>query len=204
MATLVAFWAILTNRVQNPAIEKLGKKSFDELSDAEFENIDSFCVTNPLWGMGLSSGGDLTDGFRKMSPQRWLRAFTYGSGSQVLIFSIMENAQQARQVKPLILLAGYLAYPRRINFAKMREIADESGCSFIGVIIALGSSQAKQFQGEEDPVPYAHMITSTTLRGPRGGFVLCTEPFAESVNKGCPLVLVGPTSPCDCCKSNRL
>ena len=54
---------------------------------------------------------------------------------------------------------------------------------------------AKYFRGEEDPIPYAHIVTSTThktLRGPRGGFVLCTAPFADSVNKGCPLVLGGP------------
>ena len=192
----MAFWAILTNRVQNPAIEKLGKKSFDELSDAEFETIRQLLCNQSFIGMGLSSGGHLTHGFRQNVSAKMLRAFTYEVDPKTHLLDYGKIAQQARQVKPLILLAGYSAYPRRINFAKMREIADEVGAVLlVDMAHFAGLVAGKAFQGEEDPVPYAHMITSTThktLRGTRGGFVLCTEPFAESVNKGCPLVLGGP------------
>ena len=78
----------------------------------------------------------------------------------------------------------------------MREIADEVGAVLlVDMAHFAGLVAGKAFRGEEDPVPYAHVITSTThktLRGPRGGFVLSTNEFAESVNKGCPYVMGGP------------
>ncbi len=95
-------------------------------------------------------------------------------------------------------MAGYSAYPRRVNFAKMREIADEVGATlFVDMAHFAGLVAGKVFTGEEDPVPYAHVVASTThksLRGPRGGFVLATPEYAPSVDRGCPMVLGGPLS----------
>ena len=103
---------------------------------------------------------------------------------------------QAKLEKPLILVAGYSAYPRLIDFAKMREIADSVGAVLmVDMAHFSGLVAGKVFQGVYNPVPYAHIVTSTThktLRGPRGGMILCTNEFKEAVDKGCPLVQGGP------------
>ncbi|MBT3604353.1 MAG: aminotransferase class I/II-fold pyridoxal phosphate-dependent enzyme, partial [Candidatus Latescibacteria bacterium] len=103
---------------------------------------------------------------------------------------------QAHEVKPLILLAGYSAYPRKVNFRIFKEIADEVGAVFmVDMAHFAGLVAGKVFTGDYDPVAHADIVTTTThktLRGPRGGMVLCTEEFAEHVDKGCPMVLGGP------------
>ena len=77
----------------------------------------------------------------------------------------------------------------------MREIADSVGAVFmVDMAHFAGLVAGKVFEGDFDPVAHAHIVTSTThktLRGPRGGIVLCTQEFAEHVDKGCPLVLGG-------------
>ena len=78
----------------------------------------------------------------------------------------------------------------------MREIADEVGATFmVDMAHFAGLVAGKVFTGDEDPVPHAHLVTTTThksLRGPRGGLVLATEDYAPSVDRGCPMVLGGP------------
>jgi glycine hydroxymethyltransferase len=85
-----------------------------------------------------------------------------------------------------------------VNFAKMREIADEVGATLmVDMAHFAGLVAGKVFTGDEDPVPHAHVTTTTThksLRGPRGGMVLATEEYAPSVDRGCPMVLGGPLS----------
>jgi glycine hydroxymethyltransferase len=107
-------------------------------------------------------------------------------------------AKKAREFKPMVLVAGYSAYPRRVDFAKMREIADEVGATLmVDMAHFAGLVAGKVFTGDEDPVPHAHIVTTTThksLRGPRGGLVLATEEYAPSVDRGCPMVLGGPLS----------
>jgi glycine hydroxymethyltransferase len=104
--------------------------------------------------------------------------------------------RQAREIKPLILLAGFSAYSRNINYARMREIADRAGAVLmVDMAHFAGLVAGKVLVGEYDPVPYAHVTTTTThktLRGPRGGLVLCTKEFQDDVDRGCPLVLGGP------------
>jgi len=101
-----------------------------------------------------------------------------------------------QELRPLILLAGYSAYPRKIDFARMREIADEVGATFmVDMAHFAGLVAGKVFTGAYDPVPHAHVVTSTThktLRGPRGGIVLSSVEYADAVDKGCPAVLGGP------------
>ncbi|HJQ43783.1 MAG TPA: aminotransferase class I/II-fold pyridoxal phosphate-dependent enzyme, partial [Jatrophihabitantaceae bacterium] len=105
-------------------------------------------------------------------------------------------AATAREFRPLVLIAGYSAYPRRINFAKMREIADEVGATLmVDMAHFAGLVAGKVFTGDFDPVPHAHVTTTTThksLRGPRGGMVLCQPEYADAVDRGCPMVLGGP------------
>lgn len=114
------------------------------------------------------------------------------------VFSTMTWSRPRREFKPLVLVAGYSAYPRRVNFAKMREIADEVGAVLmVDMAHFAGLVAGKVFTGDEDPVPFAHVTTTTThksLRGPRGGLVLAQEEFASDVDRGCPMVLGGPLS----------
>jgi glycine hydroxymethyltransferase len=195
-ANLVALWSILIHKIQNPAIEKLGKKNLDELSPLEYETIRQLMVNQKIMGMSLNSGGHLTHGYRHNISSKMVRAVLYDVDKKTELLDYAALAKQVLEERPLILLAGYSAHPRRLNFAKMREIADSVGAILmVDMAHFSGLVAGKVFQGEFDPVPYAHFVTSTThktLRGPRGGFVLCTHEFSETVNKGCPLVLGGP------------
>ncbi len=195
-ANMVAFWSILVSRVQTPEVEKLGKKSIDELTPEEYERIRKLMLDQKLMGLSLNSGGHLTHGYRHNMSSKMMRASYYDVDPKTELIDYRNLAEQVKKEKPDILLAGYSAHPRRINFAKMREIADSVGAVFMADIAHFaGLVAGKVFQGEYDPVPYAHIITSTThktLRGPRGGFILCNKEWGEVVNKGCPLVLGGP------------
>jgi glycine hydroxymethyltransferase len=146
--------------------------------------------------MDYYSGGHLTHGYRHNVSAQMFDAYSYGVDKKTGLLDYDELEKMALEIKPLILLAGYSAYPRKINFARMRKIANKAG-SVLMVDMAhfAGLVAGGVFKGDFNPIPHAHVVTSTThktLRGPRGGIVLCTEEFAESVNKGCPLVIGGP------------
>lgn len=195
-ANLVAFWSILIQRVQNKEIEKLGKKTLDELSPEEYERIRQLMLNQKVLGMSLNSGGHLTHGYRHNVSSKMMQAFQYDVDPKTELIDYKALAQQARDIKPNILLAGYSAHPRKLNFALMREIADSVGAVLmVDMAHFSGLVGGKVFTGDYNPVPHAHIVTSTThktLRGPRGGFVLCVPEFTETVNKGCPLILGGP------------
>jgi glycine hydroxymethyltransferase len=102
----------------------------------------------------------------------------------------------AREFKPLVIVGGYSAYPRKVNFRIMREIADEVGATFmVDMAHFAGLVAGKVFTGDFNPIPHAHIVTTTThksLRGPRGGAVLCGPELSDQVDRGCPMVLGGP------------
>ncbi len=195
-ANLVAFWAILMQKIQNPQIENLGKKTLDELTAAEYEQIRQLLVNQKVMGMSLNSGGHLTHGYRHNISSKMMQAAVYDVNPETELLDYAQLAAQVKQEKPLILLAGYSAYPRRLNFAKMREIADSVGAVLmVDMAHFSGLVAGGVFQGEFNPVPFADIVTSTThktLRGPRGGIILCKNEYKDMVNKGCPLVLGGP------------
>ncbi|MEM1283132.1 MAG: glycine hydroxymethyltransferase [Chlamydiota bacterium] len=195
-ANLIAFWAIICQRVQNKEVERLQKKSIDELSNEEYEQIRQLLVSQRVLGMSLNSGGHLTHGYRHNVSSKMMQSFVYDVDPETLQLNYETIREQAKQVKPLILLAGYSAHTRLINFRKMREIADEVGAVLmVDMAHFSGLVAGKVLTGEFDPIPYAQVVTSTThktLRGPRGGIVLCNSEFADMVNKGCPLVMGGP------------
>lgn len=197
-ANLVAFWAILTEKVQTPLLEKINKKTLDACTPEEFESLRQLLCNQKFMGLSLSSGGHLTHGFRQNISAKMMQAIPYDVNRETGLLDYQQIATIARREKPLILLAGYSAYPRRINFAKMREIADEVGAVLmVDMAHFAGLVAGKVMQNEEDPVKYAHVVTSTThktLRGPRGGIILCKKEFADAVDRGCPLVLGGPLS----------
>ena len=197
-ANMVAFLAILLGKVQTPELEKLGAKSAMALSEEDWRRVRASMQDHRLMALDLYSGGHLTHGYRLNVSGFLFEAHSYSVDPQSGELNLDEIAKQVREVKPLILLAGYSAYPRKINFAKMREIADEVGAVFmVDMAHFAGLVAGKVFTGDYDPVAWAHIATSTThktLRGPRGGIVLCKNEFAEFVDKGCPLVLGGPLS----------
>jgi glycine hydroxymethyltransferase len=195
-ANLVAFWAILVHRVQNPEIARLGKKTLDELTAEEYEAVRQLMVGQKIMGLSLNSGGHLTHGYRHNVSSKMMQAVLYDVDPQTELLDYDQLAKQVLKEKPAILLAGYSAYSRKLNFAKMREIADSVGATLlVDMAHFAGLVAGKVFTGEFDPIPYAHVVTSTThktLRGPRGGFILCKKEFEEVFNKSCPLVLGGP------------
>ena len=197
-ANLVAFWSILAHRVESPALERYAAKNVSELSEDDWETLRKEFGNQRMLGMSLDAGGHLTHGFRPNISGKMFHQRSYGTDPETGLLDYDKVRAAAREFKPLVLIAGYSAYPRRVNFAKMREIADEVGATLmVDMAHFAGLVAGKVFTGEEDPVPYAHVTTSTThksLRGPRGGLVLATEEYASSVDRGCPMVLGGPLS----------
>jgi glycine hydroxymethyltransferase len=195
-ANLVAFWAILAQRIESPALEKAGAKHVNDLSDTDWEILRKALGDQRALGMSLDAGGHLTHGFRPNISGKMFHQSSYGTDPETGLLDYDVVRARALQFKPLILIAGYSAYPRKINFAKMREIADEVGATLmVDMAHFAGLVAGKVFTGEFDPVPYAHVTTTTThksLRGPRGGMVLCQPEYADAVDRGCPMVLGGP------------
>jgi glycine hydroxymethyltransferase len=197
-ANLVAFWSILAHRVETPALEKYGVKNVNELSEDDWEKLRHEFGNQRLLGMALDAGGHLTHGFRPNISGKMFHQQQYGTDPTTGLLDYDVVAAKAREFKPAVLVAGYSAYPRRVNFAKMREIADEVGATLmVDMAHFAGLVAGKVFTGDENPVPFAHITTTTThksLRGPRGGLVLAQEEFAADVDRGCPMVLGGPLS----------
>ncbi len=197
-ANLVAFWSILAHRVESPALERLGVRNVNELTDANWESLRGELGNQRLLGMSLDAGGHLTHGFRPNISGKMFHQQQYGTDPTTGLLDYDALAAKAREFRPLILIAGYSAYPRRVDFAKMREIADDVGATLmVDMAHFAGLVAGKVFTGAEDPVPYADVVTTTThksLRGPRGGLVLATKEYAPSVDRGCPMVLGGPLS----------
>lgn len=195
-ANLIAFWAILMERVQNKEVARLAKKSIDAFTSEEYEQVRQLLVGQTLMGMSLNSGGHLTHGYRHNISSKMMRSVCYEVDPKTELLDYEAIEAQAKREKPLILLAGYSAYPRLIDFARLRSIADSVGAVFmVDMAHFAGLVAGAVFEGPYNPIPHAHLVTSTThktLRGPRGGLVLCKQEFAESVNKACPLVMGGP------------
>ncbi|MGO1973705.1 MAG: glycine hydroxymethyltransferase [Propionibacteriaceae bacterium] len=197
-ANLVGFWSILAHRIEKPAVADAGVKGINDLGEDAWEALRKKFGEQRMLGMSLDAGGHLTHGFRPNISGKMFHQRSYGTDPETQLLDYDKVRAMAREFKPLILIAGYSAYPRRVNFATMREIADEVGATFmVDMAHFAGLVAGKVFTGDEDPIPHAHVVTTTThksLRGPRGGLVLATEEYADSVDRGCPMVLGGPLS----------
>ncbi len=195
-ANLIAYWAILIKRIETPFIEALGKKSVNELSDQEYEEVRKSFSRQKILGMALDAGGHLTHGSRVNFSSKMMQAISYGVDPETGLIDYDKLKNQAIKEKPAILVAGYSAYPRRIDFSKMREIADACQATLlVDMAHFAGLVAGKQLKGKYNPVPYADVITSTThktLRGPRGGLILSTKEYAPFIDKGCPYAIGGP------------
>jgi glycine hydroxymethyltransferase len=195
-ANMIAYWAILSARVEMPALAEMGQKSVMKLSDEDWNTLRNKLNNQRLLGMDYYSGGHLTHGYRPNSSAKMFESWNYAVNPETGLIDYEELEARTLELKPLILLAGYSAYPREINFRRMREIADKVGAVFmVDMAHFAGLVAGGVFTGDANPVEHAHVVTSTThktLRGPRGGIVLCKKEFADFVNKGCPLVIGGP------------
>ena len=197
-ANLTAYWAILAHHIETPALTEFGSRNVSELSEADWETLRARFGSQRLLGMSLDAGGHLTHGFRPNVSGKMFHQRSYGTNPETGLLDYDALAAQAAEFKPLVIVAGYSAYPRRIDFAKMREIADSVGAVLmVDMAHFAGLVAGKVFTGNENPVPFAQVVTTTThksLRGPRGGLVLATKDYAGDVDRGCPMVLGGPLS----------
>ena len=195
-ANLVAYWSVLAKEVEAPELERLGASNVNDLSDEEWAKLRAALGDQRMIGMSLDSGGHLTHGFRANISGKLFDQRSYGTDPVTGRLDYDEVARLASDFRPLIIVAGYSAYPRKVNFARMREIADEVGATLmVDMAHFAGLVAGKVFTGDFDPIPHAQIVTTTThksLRGPRGGMVLCNDDLAEFVDKGCPMVLGGP------------
>jgi len=195
-ANLVAFWAVLAQRVESPALRQAQVRHVNDLTEPDWAALRREFGEQRMLGMALDAGGHLTHGFRPNISGKMFEQRSYGTDPATGLLDYDELRRTAREFRPLILVAGYSAYPRLINFRLIREIADEVGATLlVDMAHFAGLVAGKVFTGDYDPVPHAHIVTTTThksLRGPRGGMVLCQPELAEHVDRGCPMVLGGP------------
>ena len=179
-------------------VENIARDRVKEIFGAEYANVQPhsgaqanmavyFAVLEPgdtVLGMNLSHGGHLTHGSPVNFSGELYNFVDYGVGKEDELIDYEDVRQKALEHKPKMIVAGASAYPREIDFAKFREIADEVGAylfvdmAHIAGLVAVGEHQ--------NPVPHAHFVTSTThktLRGPRGGIILSTEEFGRKLDK---------------------
>ncbi len=196
-ANLVAFWALLSYRIEAPFLKNHAAKHVNDLHDDDWETLREAFGNQRMIGMSLDAGGHLTHGFRPNISGKLFSQRSYGVNPETEQLDYGNIQALANEFRPLVIVAGYSAYPRKVNFAKMREIADSvDAVLMVDMAHFSGLVAGKVFTEEYDPIPHAHIVTSTThksLRGPRGGIVLSNEPgLAEHIDKGCPMVLGGP------------
>ena len=179
-------------------VENLARDRAKQLFGAEHANVQPhsgaqanmavyFAMLNPgdtVMGMNLSHGGHLTHGSPVNMSGKYFNFVPYGvtEDEEVIDYDALEC--QALEVRPKLIVAGASAYPRIIDFARLRNIADKAGCllmvdmAHIAGLVAAGEHPS--------PVPYADFVTTTThktLRGPRGGMSLCREQYAKAIDK---------------------
>jgi len=137
-----------------------------------------------ILGMSLDAGGHLTHGAKPALSGKWFNAVQYGVNRETMLIDYDQIEKLAHEHKPSMIIAGFSAYPRALDFKRFRAIADSVGAKLmvdmahIAGVIAAGR--------HANPVEHAHVVTSTThktLRGPRGGFVLTNdEEIAKKIN----------------------
>ncbi len=195
-ANLCAYWAILSERVEMPLLEEMGVRNPSDMKREDWNRIREATHNQKLLGLDYYSGGHLTHGYRQNISAQMFDAYSYTVDRETGLLDYDEIERMASEIRPLILLAGYSAYPRAIDFHRMAEIAHRNGAVFmVDMAHFAGLVAGKVLTGDYDPVKWADVVTTTThktLRGPRGGMILCKEEFASAVDKGCPLVIGGP------------
>jgi len=177
-------------------IEDLARERLKKLFGAEYVNVQPhsgaqanmavfFAVLKPgdtIMGMSLDSGGHLTHGSKVNLSGTYFNMIPYGVDENGRIDYDAVEAQ-AMQVKPKMIVCGASAYARKIDFKRFREIADKAGAVLMADIAHIAGLVAAGLH--QSPIPYAHVTTSTThktLRGPRGGIIMCSNEVNERFN----------------------
>ena len=211
-AVMAAMGSILTNKYAEgypgrryyggceyvDVVEEIARKRACELFGAEHANVQPhsgaqaniavyFALLKPgdtILGMNLNEGGHLTHGSPVNLSGKYFNIVPYGVDPETGRIDYEKLMELALEHKPKLIVAGASAYPRAIDFAKFREVADACGAylmvdmAHIAGLVAAGLHQS--------PVPYADVVTTTThktLRGPRGGMILCKEGLAKAIDK---------------------
>ncbi len=211
-AVLLAAGGVLTNKYAEgyPAkryyggcqcvdvVEEIARERAKKLFGAEHANVQPhsgananlavfFALLNPgdtVMGMNLQQGGHLSHGSPVNISGKYFNVVPYGVSDETEALDYEEVRKIALECKPKMIIAGASAYSRTIDFKKFREIADEVGAylmvdmAHIAGLVAAGVHPS--------PVPYADVVTTTThktLRGPRGGMILCREELAKAIDK---------------------
>lgn len=145
----------------------------------------AFCEPgDPILGLALPAGGHLTHGWKVSITGKYFNSFGYGVTKDTHLIDFDQVAALAREHKPKLLWAGTTAYPRTLDFAKFREIADEVGAILVADIAHIAGLVAAG--AHPTPIGIADVVTSTThktLRGPRGGVVMCKEEHAKAIDR---------------------
>ncbi len=211
-AVLLAAGSVLTNKYAEgypgkryyggchcvDEIEEIARERAKKLFGAEHANVQPhsgananlavfFALTNPgdtVMGMNLSQGGHLSHGSPVNISGKYWNIVPYGVDDETEVIDYGKMREIALECKPKLIVVGASAYSRIIDFARCREIADEVGAylmvdmAHIAGLVAAGVHPS--------PVPYADVVTTTThktLRGPRGGMILCKEELAKQIDK---------------------
>lgn len=180
-------------------IEELARDRAKELFGADHANVQPHSgsqanmgayagllqATDSILAMDLAQGGHLTHGSRINFSGRLYHFVAYGVDRKTEIIDYDQIHSLAVAVKPKMILAGYTAYPREIDFPRFREIADEIGSLLLVDMAHISGLVAAKVHS--DPVPLADVVTSSThktLRGPRGGMILCKEEYMRAIDRG--------------------
>lgn len=211
-AVMAAMGSVLTNKYAEgypgkryyggcyavDVVEDLARQRACELFKAEHANVQPHSgaqanmtvyfamleLGDTVMGMNLAEGGHLTHGSPVNMSGKYFNFVSYGVDPVTHCIDYDKVLEIAKERKPKMIVCGASAYPRTIDFKKFREIADEVGAylmvdmAHIAGLVAAGV--------HENPVPYADFVTTTThktLRGPRGGLILCKEEYAKAIDK---------------------
>ena len=146
--------------------------------------FSSLTPGNKILSMDLSHGGHLTHGFKKNFSGQLYEKITYGVSEETGYIDYDVLMAIAKKNNPDLVIAGASAYPRELDFAKFKEIADETGALFMADIAHIAGLIVAGVH--QDPVPYADFVTTSThktLRGPRGGLILCKSKYASKIDQ---------------------
>lgn len=179
-------------------VEDLARERAKKLFGADHANVQPHCgasanlavffaLLNPgdtVMGLNLAHGGHLSHGSPVNISGKYFNVVPYSVSDDTEMLDYEEMRRVALECKPKMIIAGASAYSRTIDFAKIREIADEVGAYYMVDMAHIAGLVAAGLH--PSPVPYADVVTTTThktLRGPRGGLILCREEFAKQIDK---------------------
>lgn len=211
-AVMAAMGSVLTNKYAEgypgkryyggcqdvDVVEQIAIDRAKELFGAEHANVQPhsgaqanlavyFALLNPgdtVLGMSLAHGGHLTHGSPVNMSGKYFNFVSYGVEDDSETIDYNKLREKALEVKPKMIVAGASAYPRALDFEKLGAIAKECGAYFMVDMAHIAGLVAGGMH--QNPVPYADVVTTTThktLRGPRGGMILCKEEYAQAINK---------------------